>query len=63
MLNETIISDILENNAKSTDILIKHYTSIILHCQLRHWVLSEVKKYFYKLYYTNPDNFCVIQFM
>ena len=61
MLNEKIVTDIIDNNAKSTNILIKHYTSIILHLQIRNWIISEIKRSFYKLYYVNSDNFCVIK--
>jgi hypothetical protein len=60
MLNGQKVNKIIENNAHSTDILIKHYCTTILYMQLRNGVVSKLKNVFYKLYYLNNDNFCIV---
>ena len=60
MITEEALNVLFENNAKSNEKLLKYYTTQVLYIYIRNNFSNELRKIFYKLYYLNSDNFCII---
>ena len=61
MITEEVLNVLFENNAKSNEKLLKYYTSQVLYIYIKNNFSNELRKAFYKLYYLNSDNFCIVE--
>jgi hypothetical protein len=60
MITEEALNVLFENNAKSNEKLLKYYTTQVLYIYAKNSLSNELQKAFYKLYYLNSDNFCIV---